>query len=257
MSYPISEQLIKYNRSGKRLSPKGYVIHATDTPGASAQNEHDYFNSGDRGASAHYFVDWGEIVRCIPESEQAWHAGPTANNRFLSVEMCEPKGTDRIKFEQVWLRTVWLVADACARYGWNTRDNVFSHRGIAAMYGETDHTDPIGYLAQYGHTWEQLLAAIEVEIKKLKGDDLMEHAILYFGADDFVAARRIAEQYGNCAMFARGPNASFNPDVLKAKHLVVVGGPKSPDISAHPNLTYLSGQTWFDTVMEVKKFLGY
>jgi len=161
--YEISEQLIKYNRSCQSLSPQGFVIHATDTPNATAQNEHDYFNSGDRQASAHYFVDSSNIIRTIPENEVAWHAGSTANHKFLSVEMCE---TD--PFDEVWSRTVWLVADACIRYNWTTGPNVYSHRGISAMYHETDHTDPIQYLADHGKTWGQLLAAIDEEIVTLK-----------------------------------------------------------------------------------------
>lgn len=161
--YPISEQLLSFNRSGQSLSPQGFVIHSTDTPGATAQNEHDYFNSGDRQASAHYFVDGSNIIRCIPENEVAWHGGPTANHKFLSVEMCEVD-----PFDLVWARTVWLVADACIRYGWSTGPNVYSHRGISAMYGETNHTDPIQFLANHGKTWDQLLAAIDAEIVNQK-----------------------------------------------------------------------------------------
>ena len=161
--YPISEQLIKFNRSHQTLSPQGFVIHSTATPGATAQNEHDYFNSGDRQASSHYFVDATSIIRCIPESERAWHAGATANSKFLSVEMCEVS-----PFAEVWNRTVWLVADACVRYGWATGPNVYSHRGISAMYGETNHTDPIQFLANNGKTWEQLLSAIDAEIENIK-----------------------------------------------------------------------------------------
>lgn len=167
MVYTVKEQLIVFNRSHKALHPQGFVIHSTDTPGAAASNEHDYFNSGDRQASAHYFTDWVEIIRTIPEAEQAWHAGPTANSRFLSVEMCEP-ATNTAQFNEVWNRTVWLVADTCVRYGWNTKDNVFSHRGISALYHETDHTDPIGFLTRCGKTWEQLLAAIDAGIAELK-----------------------------------------------------------------------------------------
>ncbi|MDP4158152.1 MAG: peptidoglycan recognition family protein [Bacillota bacterium] len=163
MPYQISEQLIKFNRSGQSLSPQGFVIHSTDTPNATAQNEHDYFNSGNRQASAHYFVDSSSIIRCIPENEVAWHAGTTANHRFLSVEMCDVES-----FQEVWNRTVWLVADACVRYGWTTGPNVYSHRGISAMYKETDHTDPIQFLANHGKTWDQLLAAIDSEIENVK-----------------------------------------------------------------------------------------
>lgn len=166
MTYPISEQLIKFNRSGQSLSPQGFVVHSTATPNATAQNEHDYFNGGDRQASAHYFADDTTIIRCIPENEVAWHAGQTANHKFLSVEMSE--FSDPTRFQNVWDRTVWLVADACVRYGWTTGPNVYSHRGISALYGETDHTDPIQYLADHGKTWDQLLAAIDAAIVTIK-----------------------------------------------------------------------------------------
>jgi len=163
MPYQISEQLLKFNRPGSKISPQGFVIHSTATPGATAQREHDYFNSADRQASAHYFVDPTTIIRCIPETEKAWHAGPTANSRFLSVEMCEIE-----PFAEVWNRTVWLVAEACVRYGWHTGPNVYSHRGISQMWHETNHVDPIEFLAKHGKTWDDLLNAIDAEMKNIK-----------------------------------------------------------------------------------------
>ena len=45
-------KLIQNNRSGSRLNPKGVVVHETATPGATAEREYQYFNGGDRGASA-------------------------------------------------------------------------------------------------------------------------------------------------------------------------------------------------------------
>ena len=166
MTYPISEQLIKFNRSHKSLSPSGFVIHSTATPNATAQNEFNYFNGGDRQASVHYFVDWGYIIRTIPENEQCWGCGQTGNSKFLQVEMCEP--SDASKFQEVWNRTIWLVADACVKHGWSTGPNVYSHRGISGMYKETNHTDPIQFLANHGKTWDQLLSAIDAEIARLK-----------------------------------------------------------------------------------------
>jgi N-acetylmuramoyl-L-alanine amidase len=163
MTYPVYEQLIKFNRSGQALAPQGIVIHSTATPGATAMNEHDYFNTGNRQASSHYFVDGTSIIRCIPENEVAWHSGPTANHKFLAVEMCEIE-----PFIEVWNRTVWLVADACVRCGWKTAPNVWSHKGISNMNHETDHTDPYDFLEKNGKTWNQLLEAIDLEIIKIK-----------------------------------------------------------------------------------------
>ena len=236
----VKEQLLVRNRSEEPLKPRGFVIHSTATEGATAQNEYIYFNTNDLQASAHYFVDWQEIIRTVPENEKAWHAGPTANSKYLSAEMCEPKGYDEEKFNEVWRRTVWLVADACVRYGWTTKD-IFSHEYMSLTYKETNHIDPIPYLKKYGRTWAQLLTAISNEIKRLKGDDdVLEHAVMYFSTRDYSVADIVAEKLGGCATFNRNRNnASVHPSAKSAKHLVVVGGAPVTD---HPNATNLCGQ---------------
>lgn len=250
MNYQISERLISRNRSYQPLSPQGFVIHATDDQGATDENEQNYFNSGDRKASAHYFADWDSITRTVPESERAWHAGPTANSKFLSVEMCEPTGNDPAKFQEVWKRTVWLVADACVRYGWNTKDNVFSHRGISAMYHETSHTDPIGFLAQYAKTWADLLAAIDAEIRNIRNPkqertDIVENLVIYSGEGDLGAAFLLRDKL-RCPMI---PKEYITPELLasvKNKHLV--GGPN--DIQG---AIFYSGANRYETAKNVLK----
>ena len=64
----ISNQNIHQNRSHQYLNPQGLVIHDTDAPGGSAQNNHDYFNRVYAGASAHYFVGWDKTIQAIPEN---------------------------------------------------------------------------------------------------------------------------------------------------------------------------------------------
>lgn len=255
--YVIKEQLISKNRPGRRSQQPalGIVIHSTATPGATAQNEYNYFNSGDRKASVHYFADWLEIIRTVPEVEIAWHAGPTANSRYISIEMCEPgpNDPDRVrKFNEVWSRTVWCVADACVRYGWTTKNNVFSHYGCSVMFKDTDHTDPIGFLKQYGKTWEQLLAAIESEILKLKGgSQYMENLILYYGEGDRDIALNYADEL-KCPVIRA---SLVTEDLLKAaKNKFQVGG-----ISAPAGVELLSGGAGsdrFDTYAAVLKKLG-
>jgi N-acetylmuramoyl-L-alanine amidase CwlA len=159
----VIEKLIRRNRSGKFLRPEGIVVHSTATPGATDTAEQKYFDTADRRASAHYFVDWDSITRCVPENEEAWHAGKTANSKFLSVEMCEPKGYDGQRFQTVWDRTVWLVADACVRYGWEI-DSVWSHEMVSKTWHESTHTDPTGYLRSYGRSFDQLKQAVQQEI---------------------------------------------------------------------------------------------
>ncbi len=246
--YPIEEQLLSYNRPGTSLQPEGYVIHATDTSGATAQNEHDYFNSGDRQASAHYFVDWTTIIRTIPENEMAWHAGPTANRKYLSVEMCEPAGYDAVKFLEVWQRTVWLVAAACVRHGWVVREHVFSHADISNMYHETNHTDPIGYLSAYGRAWNDLLTAIAQEVEILAGGKKMKNLILVKSGPDERAAGYLADFL--CAPVAY-MDAVDPADIQAAEKLYVVGGSNKPT----PGTVLLSGPDRYATCQAVLDFI--
>lgn len=160
MIYPITEKLISQNRSHLPLYPVGAMCHATATPGATDEAEQKYFDGGDRNASAHYFIDWDSITRCVPETEQAWHAGAHANQRFVSYELCEPREDDPDryrKFAEVWARGVWLSRRICLSRGWG-RDDLWSHAMASRKWPEdTDHTDPVGFFAQYGRTFEQFV----------------------------------------------------------------------------------------------------
>lgn len=159
----IDEQLIANNRSYQYLNSVGLVIHDTDNEGATAQNNRDYFNRAYVAASAHYFVDWTKTIRTIPEDEIAWHAGPTANHRYLSIEMCKPKGHNTLEFNVMYQKTVDLAADICKRHGW-TAKNIVSHYWCSVTFGETDHEDPIAFLKQYNHSWDKLCNDIQNSI---------------------------------------------------------------------------------------------
>lgn len=166
MGYQVTEKLLPLgkstNRPGTPLRPVGVVIHETATPGATAANEYRYFAGGYRGASAHYFVDDKTILRVIPENEMAWHAGPTANKQYLSIELCHFK--EAARFEEVWKRGVWLAADMCRRYGWDPDKAIRSHAWVSKTWRETDHMDPEGYFAAHGKSMEQFIADVKKEL---------------------------------------------------------------------------------------------
>ena len=97
----INRQIIAYNfsvRSGGANSVKYIVIHDTSDPGATAQNEHDYFAGGDRHASADYFVDSGGVMQIIDSPKYySWHCGDGAgkygitNANSVGIELCIDK----------------------------------------------------------------------------------------------------------------------------------------------------------------------
>jgi N-acetylmuramoyl-L-alanine amidase len=94
----IQQQIISYNKSARSSAPIYIVIHDTGDAGASAQNEHDYFSGGNRGASADFFVDSNNIIQIIDtDNNYSWHCGDGAgaygitNRNSLGIEMCLEK----------------------------------------------------------------------------------------------------------------------------------------------------------------------
>lgn len=163
----VRQQLLQmgkeHNRPGTALNPQGLIIHETATQNASAAAEAAYFASADRAASAHYFVDDREAVMIIPENEQAQHAGPTANARFLSIEMCH---FDDTRFAATWHNAVELAADICHRHGWTAGPNIYSHKWVSQQWPkETNHTDPYSYFAAHGKTFQDFCDDVDATLK--------------------------------------------------------------------------------------------
>lgn len=144
-------KLLSKNRSHELLVPIGIVLHETATPGATAENEFSYFNTGNRGASAHGFVDWNGYIQTIPYDEVAWHAGYTANHKYIGIEMCH--ATNKADFDKVWDNTVEIVVDLINKCGFLINE-LTTHNEVSLRWGETDHTDPIGYFKKFGKTFE-------------------------------------------------------------------------------------------------------
>lgn len=252
--YEIIQDLLplgrEYNRPGTSLSPQGIEIHDTDTPGATDENERAYEGNGYHGSSANIFIDWDSIRQIIPDNEQAWGAGPTANRMFIHVEMCVPDSHDPDKFREIWDRTVWCVAYKCIQYGWSTGPDVWSHRGTSARWHETDHQDPIAFLAEYEESWESLLAAIDAEIERQKGENdvKLNNLVLYYGDADLQIAADLAQNF-SCPLVQA---AYATPDLLaSATTKYQVGGGSAPD-----GVTLLGGGDRFETMKSVLKAMG-
>ena len=142
------------NRPKSPLHPQGIVIHSTAGVGSPAQNIVSWFDNPAAQSSAHGVVDWDKYIQCIPYNEVAWHAGPTANSRYIGIEMCETN--DSNQFQKVWNNTVELCADICSKYGFNPNTQILSHHDVSLKWKEVDHTDPDPYFKNHGVTMKSL-----------------------------------------------------------------------------------------------------
>jgi N-acetylmuramoyl-L-alanine amidase len=140
----------EYTRPGfKLLGVRGIVMHYTATPGATARNEHDYFNGTaieqKRYASAHIFVDKNEAICIIPLNEVAYHANEkpsriakflasapyykdgNANLTTVSVEMCIEK--DGSLHPATLERATNVVVELCRMFNLKETD-IYRHYDI-------------------------------------------------------------------------------------------------------------------------------
>lgn len=160
----IKDRLLSHNRPGDRFIPRGLVIHSTANPGASARENANYFDQvlpPEKRGSAHLVVDWQEALTLIPWrsriAEHAWHAGDSANQRFLGMEICET--IDPVLFDRVWANAIDAAAQVLTAYRWAT-DALLTHNQISRAFKETNHTDPIGFFKQHGRSWAQFVLAV-------------------------------------------------------------------------------------------------
>lgn len=94
----INKKLIKFNFNDGRKgnSIKYIVIHDTGNKnkGADSTAHFNYFNGGNRNASAHYFVDDKQILQVVEDKNTSWHCGDgkgkygITNYNSIGIEIC-------------------------------------------------------------------------------------------------------------------------------------------------------------------------
>ena len=112
----------EYSRTGEKQNKiEKIVVHWVGNAGSSAIGNRNYFESLAKThktyASSHYIIGLdGEIIRCIPENEVAFHSGSHSMNRkSIGIEDCHPDWEGKFN-ENTYNSLVELCADICRRY---------------------------------------------------------------------------------------------------------------------------------------------
>lgn len=154
-AYTQIEQIV--NDGHGSLNPSYLVIHETANPGASAWN-HVRLWSRDYPYAVHYVMDLdGKVVyHTMHDNRKAWHIG-NGNNRAVGIELTH--ATNQADFDRQYAEAVKWAGDYLNKRGWSI-DQLISHNDATNWWGGSDHTDPIGYFAQYGKSWSGFKAAV-------------------------------------------------------------------------------------------------
>ena len=149
--------------AGKKNTEKGLMLHSVGCSQPSASVFVRNWNNPTLQACVHGFIDanTGDVYQTLPWEHRGWHAGGTANNTHIGVEMCEPdcitytKGanfqcsnTERAKVmvERTYKSAVELFAYLCNKYALNPLADgvIISHsegykRGVASNHADPEH----------------------------------------------------------------------------------------------------------------------
>ena len=150
MTYQITEKLLtpnKYSRPQDKLKGvRGIVIHWCANPQASAEANRNFFENRKLGktgyGSAHYIIDLdGDVIRCIPENEVAYHVGSKTytkealsklstypNNCTIGIECCHVDWNGKMT-DATYNTLVELAADLLKKYKL-TADDLWLHKEV-------------------------------------------------------------------------------------------------------------------------------
>lgn len=140
------------------LNPSYLVIHETANPGASAWNHVRLWSRGYPYA-VHYVMDLnGKVVyHTMHDDRKAWHIG-NGNPRAVGIELTH--ATNQADFDRQYAEAVKWAGDYLNKRGWSI-NQLISHNDATNWWGGSDHTDPIGYFAQYGKSWPGFKADVK------------------------------------------------------------------------------------------------
>lgn len=169
-----SSNIPKYAYRNGVGAPEGIVAHETANNTSTIWGEINYMKNNYNSAFVHAFVDDTAIVETAPTDYLSWGAGPYANERFIQVELVRVQGKDRfaksINNYADYIATNLLYYNLpvdSAEYDGN--GTLWSHKAVSNFLGGTDHTDPYGWFAQNGYTFDEFTDLVKYKYNLKSG----------------------------------------------------------------------------------------
>lgn len=158
-------QFPKFDYRNGNGQAEGIVIHETANKNSTIHGEIAYMKQNYENAFVHAFVDKENIIQIHPADYAVWGAGKQANPRFYQIELVEHNTFHQ--FAQSVNNDAFLIANmlhyfdlAPSRATKEGSGTVWTHDEVSRYLGGTNHTDPVGYFAQWGYTVNEFYSLI-------------------------------------------------------------------------------------------------
>lgn len=165
--------------------PKGAMLHSVGTPQPDADVFIRNWNKPGVEKAVHAFIEPDAVHQTLPWHYRGWHAGGTANNTHIGVEMTEPStikytggsswtDLDPVATEEhvraTYANAVELFAILCLAHGWDPLGDgvILSHaeghkRGVASNHGDPEHI-----WKKFGLSMDSFRAAVAARLHEMQ-----------------------------------------------------------------------------------------
>ena len=183
-------------KAGKTLNVQGLMLHSTGAPntklsryvgpddgllGVNPYGNHWNQPTPDgRQVCVHGFIGKlkdGSIAtyQTLPWNMRGWHAGGSANNTHIGVEICEDNLCDGTYFHEVYQEAVELFAYLCKQFGLDPLKNIICHaegykQGIASNHG-----DVLYWFSKHRKTMDDFRQDVKSYMEHGQEDDEMRY----------------------------------------------------------------------------------
>lgn len=178
-------------KSGKRITPRGIVVHSTgtnapdlkrwvqpDPDGTIGVNEYgNHWNQAKGSKCVHGFLgrlDDGSLafVQTLPWDYRCWGCGKgksgSYNDSHIQFEVCEDGLKNPGYYNACFEAAAQVCAELCKMYGIRTRNIVGHYEAAASGYAST-HIDPKHWMDEHGDSMD----AFRARVADLIGEDDM------------------------------------------------------------------------------------
>ncbi|WP_299309245.1 N-acetylmuramoyl-L-alanine amidase [uncultured Croceicoccus sp.] len=134
----VHREMLSPNFNERTLPVSMVVIHYTDMP--DVENAIDKMCNPDAAVSAHYCITRaGEVIRLVPETKRAWHAGKSywrghtdVNSASIGIELDNPGHTHGyVPFTEEQMQALILLLSGIIERHDVPRANIVGHSDVA------------------------------------------------------------------------------------------------------------------------------
>lgn len=165
------EGLMLHSTGANNPNLKRYVQPNDGLLGDNPNGNHwNQFRPGNRQVCVHGFIGKladGSIAtyQTLPWDYKGWHAGSTANNNYIGVEICEDDLTNADYFNKVYTEAVELFAYLCKQFNLNPMTDIICHcegyqKGIAS-----NHSDVMHWFPKFGKSMDTFRADVQAKLQ--------------------------------------------------------------------------------------------